>query len=118
MIEALKAKLWDEVEKLQFELSVTPPAAAHVGLGLSMHRGNPGASDTVLREEGIVRIYDIFFDYDVLLSTDAFFRKIVQGPEFQRPMIDYPMPWCAISTTPSPFPCSPHTPTLGTNPAR
>ena len=59
---------------------------AHFGLGLSMHRGNPGASDTVLREEGIVRIYDIFFDYDVLLSTDAFFRKIVQGPEFQRPM--------------------------------
>jgi deoxyhypusine synthase len=59
---------------------------AHFGLGLSMHRGNPQASDTVLREEGIVRIYDIFFDYDVLLSTDAFFRKIIQGPEFQRPM--------------------------------
>src|SRR5215218_8662440 len=59
---------------------------AHFGLGLSMHRGNPSASDTVLREEGIVRIYDIFFDYDVLLSTDAFFRKIIQGPEFQRPM--------------------------------
>jgi deoxyhypusine synthase len=59
---------------------------AHFGLGLSMHRGNPTASDTVLREEGIVRIYDIFFDYDVLLSTDAFFRKIIQGPEFQRAM--------------------------------
>src|SRR4051794_18050825 len=59
---------------------------AHFGLGLSMHRGNAQASDTVLREEGIVRIYDIFFDYDVLLSTDAFFRKIIQGPEFQRPM--------------------------------
>ena len=59
---------------------------AHFGLGLSMHRGNPQASDTVLREEGIVRIYDIFFDYDVLLSTDAFFRKIIQGPEFQRAM--------------------------------
>jgi deoxyhypusine synthase len=59
---------------------------AHFGLGLSMHRGDPTASDTVLREDGIVRIYDIFFDYDVLLSTDAFFRKIVQGPEFQRPM--------------------------------
>ena len=59
---------------------------AHFGLGLSMHRGNHTASDTVLREEGIVRIYDIFFDYDVLLSTDAFFRKIIQGPEFQRPM--------------------------------
>ena len=59
---------------------------AHFGLGLAMHRGNPTASDTILREDGIVRIYDIFFDYDVLLSTDAFFRKIVQGPEFQRPM--------------------------------
>jgi deoxyhypusine synthase len=59
---------------------------AHFGLGLAMHRGNPTASDTVLREEGIVRIYDIFFDYDVLLSTDAFFRKIIQGKEFQRPL--------------------------------
>ena len=58
----------------------------HFGLGLSMHRGTPNASDVVLREEGVVRIYDIFFDYDVLLSTDAFFRKIIEGPEFQRPM--------------------------------
>lgn len=59
---------------------------AHFGLGLSMHRGNPQASDTVLREEGVVRIYDVFFDYDVLLSTDAFFRKIIRAPEFQRAM--------------------------------
>lgn len=58
----------------------------HFGLGLAMHRGNPQESDVVLREEGVVRIYDIFFDYDVLLSTDAFFRKIIQGPEFQRAM--------------------------------
>jgi deoxyhypusine synthase len=58
----------------------------HFGLGLAMHRGNPQESDVVLREEGIVRIYDVFFDYDVLLSTDAFFRKIITSPEFQRPM--------------------------------
>jgi deoxyhypusine synthase len=58
----------------------------HFGLGLSMHRGNPTESDVVLREEGVVRIYDIFFDYDVLLSTDAFFRKIIRAPEFQRAM--------------------------------
>ena len=49
----------------------------HFGLGLAMHRGTPNADDVVLREEGVVRIYDIFFDYDVLLSTDAFFRKII-----------------------------------------
>ena len=58
----------------------------HFGLGLEMRRGNPQESDIVLREEGVVRIYDIFFDYDVLLSTDAFFRRVVQEPEFQRPM--------------------------------
>ncbi|WKW13398.1 deoxyhypusine synthase [Pseudogemmatithrix spongiicola] len=58
----------------------------HFGLGLSMHRGDPQTSDTVLREEGVVRIYDVFFDYDVLLSTDAFFRKVIRAPEFQRTM--------------------------------
>jgi len=58
----------------------------HFGLGLAMHRGNAQESDVVLREEGVVRIYDIFFDYDVLLSTDAFFRTVIQGQEFQRAM--------------------------------
>jgi deoxyhypusine synthase len=58
----------------------------HFGLGLAMHRGTAHASDVVLRAAGVVRIYDIFFDYDVLLSTDAFFRQIIRAPEFQRPM--------------------------------
>jgi deoxyhypusine synthase len=40
----------------------------------------------VLREEGVVRIYDIFFEYDVLLSTDDFYRKMIEGEEFQREM--------------------------------
>jgi deoxyhypusine synthase len=34
----------------------------------------------------VVRIYDIFFDYHVLLSTDAFFRKIAAQEEFQHSM--------------------------------
>jgi deoxyhypusine synthase len=58
----------------------------HFGIGLQMRRGLPNLDDRILREEGVVRIYDIFFDYDVLLSTDAFFRTIIQGPDFQRPM--------------------------------
>ncbi|MCI0338777.1 MAG: deoxyhypusine synthase [Acidobacteria bacterium] len=58
----------------------------HFGLGLSMHRGSHQISDVVLREEGVVRIYDIFFDYEVLLSTDAFFREIICADEFQREM--------------------------------
>ncbi len=59
---------------------------AHFGLGLSMHRGNHQISDIVLRDEGVVRIYDIFFDYEVLLSTDAFFRQIIRAEEFQHEM--------------------------------
>src|SRR5229473_1941212 len=58
----------------------------HFGLGLEMRRGLHNLDDRVLREEGVVRIYDIFFQYDVLLKTDQFFREIMSGPEFQRTM--------------------------------
>jgi deoxyhypusine synthase len=59
---------------------------AHFALGLAMHQGRPGADDIVLREQGVVRIYDIFFDYRVLLHTDAFVREVSARPEFQRAM--------------------------------
>jgi len=58
----------------------------HYGIGLSMHRGTPAAPDAALRDEGVVRIYDIFFDYDVLLKTDEFFRRMIEAEEFQRTM--------------------------------
>ncbi|MGI9166132.1 MAG: homospermidine biosynthesis protein [Pyrinomonadaceae bacterium] len=58
----------------------------HFGIGLSMHEGNAQTSDIVLREQEVVRIYDIFFDYTVLLDTDAFFRKIIDAEEFQKSM--------------------------------
>jgi deoxyhypusine synthase len=58
----------------------------HFGIGLKMHKGNPQISDVELREEEVVRIYDIFFEYDVLLSTDEFYRKMIEAPEFQRDM--------------------------------
>ena len=59
---------------------------AHFGIGLEMRRGSHDVSDVVLREQGVVRIYDIFFDYKVLLSTDAFFRRIMEGEEFRKTM--------------------------------
>jgi len=58
----------------------------HFGIGLEMRRGLHNLDDRVLREEGVVRIYDIFFEYDVLLKTDSFFREIISTPEFQRAM--------------------------------
>src|SRR6516164_5728711 len=58
----------------------------HFGIGLEMRRGLANLDDKVLREEGVVRIYDIFFQYDVLLKTDQFFREMISAPEFQRHM--------------------------------
>ncbi|MBF8260435.1 MAG: deoxyhypusine synthase-like protein [Actinobacteria bacterium] len=59
---------------------------AHFGLGMEMHAGSPFLDDRVLRGEGVVRIYDILFSYDVLLDTDAFFRKVLDAGEFQAEM--------------------------------
>ena len=59
---------------------------AHFALGFAMHAGRPNVDDVELREEGVVRIYDIFFDYRVLLRTDAFIRQVSARPEFQRAM--------------------------------
>lgn len=58
----------------------------HFGIGLSLHQGDAKMDDRVLREEEVVRIYDIFFDYSVLLDTDEFFRRVIEGEEFQRTM--------------------------------
>jgi deoxyhypusine synthase len=59
---------------------------AHFGLGLPMHAGSPFLDDRVLRDEGVVRIYDVLFGFEVLLDTDAFFRQVLDLPEFQAQM--------------------------------
>jgi deoxyhypusine synthase len=58
----------------------------HFGLGLKMFQGSAEIDDVALRQSGVVRIYDIFFDYKVLLSTDAFFRQLAANQEFQQSM--------------------------------
>ena len=58
----------------------------HFALDLSLHRGSPFHSDGELKDEGVVRIYDILFDYTVLLDTDAFYRELIKAPAFQKPM--------------------------------
>lgn len=58
----------------------------HFALDLALHRGNPFTSDTILRDAGVVRIYDILFDYTVLLDTDAFYRELIKAPAFQKAM--------------------------------
>ncbi|MEE8250332.1 MAG: deoxyhypusine synthase [Gemmatimonadales bacterium] len=58
----------------------------HFALGYSLHRGTPFADDVDLRKKGIIRIYDVFVDFDVLLDTDNYIREISGQAEFQRSM--------------------------------
>jgi deoxyhypusine synthase len=58
----------------------------HFAIGHSLHKGSPFVDDRILRKEGIIRIYDILFDYKVLLTTDEFFRYLIAQPEFQEEM--------------------------------
>jgi deoxyhypusine synthase len=58
----------------------------HFGLDMKLYRGSPFLDDVQLRRKQIIRIYDILFDYSVLLDTDAFVRQVIHGPEFQRTM--------------------------------
>ena len=58
----------------------------HYGLDMALHQGSPFLDDIELHRDGVIRIYDVLFDYNVLLDTDAFVREVIQGDEFQRPM--------------------------------
>jgi deoxyhypusine synthase len=58
----------------------------HFGLDMSLHQGSPFLDDVALHRGGVIRIYDILFDYNVLLDTDAFVREVIQAPEFQKTM--------------------------------
>ena len=58
----------------------------HFGLGMSLHRGTHTLDDSVLRREGVIRIYDVLFDYNVLLDTDKYLRTIMAEKVFDREM--------------------------------
>ncbi len=65
----------------------------HHALGMPIHEGRPTFDDVALRDDGIIRIYDIVFPYEVLLDTDAFFREVLKAPELQRPMSTAEFHW-------------------------
>jgi deoxyhypusine synthase len=58
----------------------------HFALGMEMHQSRPGLDDLALRDHQVIRIYDIVFDYENLLGTDRFYRKLCRGEAFQRTM--------------------------------
>jgi len=58
----------------------------HFGIGEELYAGSPFYDDIALRKDGVVRIYDVVFDYSVLLNTDSFYREIMTSSVFQKPM--------------------------------
>src|SRR4030095_10296046 len=56
------------------------------GLNMKLYAGSPFLDDVELHRDGVIRIYDVLFDYNVLLDTDAFVRQVIQGIEFERLM--------------------------------
>jgi len=66
----------------------------HHALNLPLYRGSPFVKDPELRRLGVVRIYDIFLDYNsVLMATDDILRKILVQPEFQKEMGTAELHW-------------------------
>jgi deoxyhypusine synthase len=58
----------------------------HFALGMDMHQSRPGLNDRELRDNQVIRIYDIVFDYENLLGTDRFYRTLCRGEAFQKTM--------------------------------
>lgn len=58
----------------------------HFAFNLPLYSGSPSVDDTDLRENEIIRIYDVLLDYRDLLGTDRILYKIISGEEFQKEM--------------------------------
>jgi deoxyhypusine synthase len=58
----------------------------HFALGMDLHQSRPGLDDHRLRQNQVIRIYDIVFDYENLLGTDRFYRTLCRGEAFQQTM--------------------------------
>ena len=58
----------------------------HYALGMDLYQAGPNLPDLELRENQVIRIYDIIFDYENLLGTDHFFRTLCRGEAFQHTM--------------------------------
>src|ERR1700691_6274492 len=56
----------------------------HFALDMEMHQSRPGLDDLALRENQVIRIYDIVFDYENLLGTDRFYRQLCRSEPFQK----------------------------------
>ncbi len=58
----------------------------HFAFNMDLRQGSHLMDDAELRKNKVVRIYDIVFENDVLMKTDAMVREMLCRPEFQKEM--------------------------------
>src|SRR3989441_8748675 len=59
----------------------------HFALNYPIHAGSFNFDDTDLRDNDLVRVYDVVIPYsDGLMATDDLLRELLVGPEFQKEM--------------------------------
>jgi deoxyhypusine synthase len=58
----------------------------HYALEMDLYQAGPNLPDLELRQNQVIRIYDIIFDYENLLGTDKFYRTLCRGEAFQKTM--------------------------------
>ena len=60
----------------------------HFDLDLPLYRGGSevatGAADVKLREDGIIRVYDVLFPAEVLYKTDEWLMRVMMADEFDK----------------------------------
>lgn len=65
----------------------------HFALDMALYTGSPQVDDVALREQSIIRIYDIVLDQKVLLDSDQYLYNIISQPDFQRRMPTSELHW-------------------------
>ena len=74
----------------------------HFALNYPVRAGSFKFDDTELRDNDIVRIYDVLLGYsDCLMATDEILREILIQPEFQKEMGTAELHYLLGSTRPS-----------------
>jgi deoxyhypusine synthase len=58
----------------------------HYALNFKLHRGTPFLDDRDLYDKGIIRIYDVLFQADVLLETDTYIRDFLVREDLCGPL--------------------------------
>lgn len=58
----------------------------HYALDMAIHQGSPFVDDVALKRDNVIRVYDILFDYDVLLNTDRYLYRLLLEDDFKKTM--------------------------------